>query len=85
MKEAVINTMNTDDNIIRVDVLENEVEARLLEDMLNKNDIPHILRSFHDSALDGIYQLQKGWGYIEAPEKYNNQIRQLLNDLRKGD
>ena len=74
-----------DKNFIKVATLENEIEARVIETMLKEKEIPYLLRSFYDSALNGIYQLQKGWGYIEAPEKYNKEIKKILIDLRKGD
>ena len=76
--------MNLDDDVVRIDTLENEVEARLIDAMLNKKGIPHIIRSFYDSALNGIYQLQKGWGYIEAPARFEKEIKRMLNDLRRS-
>jgi hypothetical protein len=65
----------------RVVVLENEVEARLLESVLTERSIPHVIVSYHDSAYDGLYQLQKGWGYVEAPERYGNLIKSIHRDL----
>lgn len=63
--------------------LTNEVEARLLAAMLQEAAIPHMVRSYHDSAYDGIFQSQFGWGRIEAPTEYHDQIRQMLDDLRE--
>jgi len=34
----------------KVDVLENEIEAQLLESILNERGIPHRIRSYHDTA-----------------------------------
>jgi hypothetical protein len=65
-------------------VLENEVEARLLESVLNERHIPHVIVSYHDSAYDGLYQLQKGWGYVEAPERYESLIKSIHRDLVSG-
>lgn len=63
--------------------LDNEIEARLLESILNEREIPHLMRSYHDTAYDGLFQTQKGWGVISAPESYREEIREILSDMRK--
>jgi hypothetical protein len=67
---------------VKVAVLENEIEARLLESILIQRDTPHLLRSYHDTAYDGLYQTQKGWGYVSAPAAYAEGIRAILEELR---
>ena len=62
--------------------LENSVEANLLDALLMEENIPHYIRSYGDLAYDGIYQLQKGWGCVEAPEEYRERIRTVLEELR---
>jgi len=62
-------------------VLENEIEARLLDSVLNERNIPHRVRSYHDSAYDGIYQAQKGWGVVLAPPQYQEEIESIYQDL----
>jgi hypothetical protein len=61
--------------------VENEVEARRIEGVLQDNKIPHMLRSYHDSAYDGLWQMQKGWGRIEAPAAYKDRIIEIYNDI----
>jgi len=70
------------DRFARIAVLENEFEAGLIDTILIEQDIPHVIRSYHDSALDGLFQAQKGWGCIEAAEEYKAAILELLDDLR---
>jgi len=65
--------------------LENEFEAQLLESILLERNIPHRLRSYHDTAFDGLFQTQKGWGYISAPEEHLEEIKEVISDLRKWD
>jgi hypothetical protein len=48
-------------------VLENEFEAQLRHPSCLKGIFPHLLRSYHDTAFDGLFQTQKGWGYVERP------------------
>jgi hypothetical protein len=65
----------------KIAVLENEIQARLLDSVLTERDIPHRLRSYHDSAYDGIFQAQKGWGIVQAPPEYKEEILTILSDL----
>ena len=69
----------------KVATLENEFEAQLLESILLERNIPHMLRSYYDTAFDGLFQTQKGWGYISAPEAYLAEIKEILSDLREKD
>ncbi len=62
--------------------LENEIKARLLESVLSAREIPHHIRSYHDSAYDGLFQLQKGWGHLIAPEAFEDEIKQIAADLK---
>jgi hypothetical protein len=71
------------EDYIKVATLDNEIEARLLESILDERDIPHRLRSYHDTAYDGLFQTQKGWGTINAPESYEDEIAEILSDVRK--
>jgi hypothetical protein len=65
--------------------LKNDIEARLLDAHLTDLGIPHVLESFHDSAYDGIFQVQMGWGHVRAPEEYREQILEVYDDLKKGE
>ena len=71
------------ENYIKAVILDNEIEASLLESILQERDIPHLMRSYHDTAYDGLYQTQKGWGVVNAPESYREEIKEILSDLRK--
>ncbi len=62
-------------------VLGNEIEARLMDSVLTERNIPHIMKSYHDSAYDGIFQAHKGWGHIEAPLEYLGEIITIHADL----
>jgi hypothetical protein len=65
----------------KIMILENEIEAGLLDSVLNERNIPHRIRSYHDSAYDGIYQAQKGWGVVLAPPEYEEEIQSIYEDL----
>lgn len=67
---------------IRIAVLENIIEAQIVESVLKDQGIPHRVRSFHDTAYDGLFQLQKGWGEIYAPLSRQEDIQDILKDIR---
>lgn len=61
--------------------LDNGIEAQLLKNLLQERNIPHVIKSNYDSAYDGLFQLQKGWGYVEAPAEYEKEIIEIYNDI----
>jgi len=68
---------------ISVLTLNNLQEAQLLEGFLTERDIPHLIRTNHDTAYDGIFQLQFGWGEVLTPKEYQDQVKQIYNDINK--
>lgn len=63
--------------------IRNEVEAGLVDAVLTERGIPHIMRSYYDSAYDGMFQTMKGtWGFVLAPQENVDEIRLLLEELR---
>jgi hypothetical protein len=71
------------EDYIKAVTLDNEIEAGLIESILKERGIPHRMRSYHDTAYDGLYQTQKGWGVVNAPESYREEIKEILSDLRE--
>jgi hypothetical protein len=67
---------------IKTAVLENEFEAQLMGSILREREIPHRIFSYHDTAYDGLYQTQLGWGYLTAPKAYKDEIEEILSELR---
>ena len=47
---------------VKVDILENEIEAQLLDSILNERNIPHHIQSYYDTVFDGLFQTQKRRG-----------------------
>jgi hypothetical protein len=59
----------------------NQFEAKLLDEILNEKNIPHIVRSYHDSAYDGLWQTPSGWGHLEAPLAYQEEILEIYSKM----
>ena len=71
------------DKLEKIAVLDNEVQAELVDSVLSERNIPHLMRSYHDSALDGIYQARSGWGHVEAPESCRDEILAIIDDIKR--
>ena len=69
------------DKTVKILVLNNAIEANLLDGLLNEKDIPHVIRSYHDSAYDGMFQLQYGWGQLDAPEEFRDEIISIFENM----
>lgn len=70
------------EDYVKVAVLEHEIEARLLASILRERDIPFRIRSYHDTAYDGLFQTQKGWGIVSAPSRNESAIMEIIDELR---
>jgi hypothetical protein len=66
---------------VKILMFKNEIEAMLLDEILTEKQIPHLIRSYHDSAYDGLWQSQSGWGHIEAEEEYRDEILSTYNHM----
>ncbi len=62
-------------------MFQNEIEAMLLDEILTEKQIPHIIRSYHDSAYDGLWQTPSAWGHIEGPAEYTDEILSTYNEM----
>ncbi len=71
-------------DVIKIAVIENAIEAQLLTSLLQQFGIPHHLHSYHDTAYDGLFQLQRGWGEVRGPRQRQSQILEILADIRRA-
>ena len=66
---------------VKILMFKNEIESLLLDEILTEKQIPHVIRSYHDSAYNGLWQTQSGWGHIEAPEEFSDEILKIYNEM----
>lgn len=62
-------------------VFYNEIEAHLLSGLLHERNIDHMIRTYHDSAYDGLWQSQNGWGDLIADEKDKDEILRIYSEM----
>jgi hypothetical protein len=68
----------------KVDILESEIEAQLLDSILNERSIPHRIQSYQDTAYNGLFQAQKGWGHVSCPRYWSEEVGAILSEIRKA-
>ena len=66
----------------KIAVLNTEVEAQVLGSMLEQHEIPHLIKTYRDSAYDGLFEGQRGWGHVETAEANADEALALLNTMR---
>lgn len=71
------------EDFVKILILENEIESKLLDGILNEKGIPHFIRSYHDTAYDGLFQMVTGWGEILAPSSYKEVIEEIVKEIRR--
>lgn len=66
---------------VKILIIKNQVEASLLDEILKERDIPHIIKSYHDLAYDGLWQTPTAWGQLDAPEEFKEEILKLYEEM----
>jgi hypothetical protein len=70
------------ESFIRIAALENVTESQLIASILDERGIPHRIRSFHDTAYDGLFQAHMGWGEVHAPKAFKEEILEVIQAIR---
>jgi hypothetical protein len=64
----------------KIAILDDEVQAEVVDSALSALDIPHIMVCYHDAAFDGLFRAS--WGHVEAPGHFKDQILTIIGDLK---
>jgi hypothetical protein len=70
-------------NLSRVCILENRFEADVIGDALGKEDITFIIKEFRDTAYDGLFIPQLGWGEILVSDKETKRAEDIIDSIRR--
>jgi hypothetical protein len=73
-----------DDRFKKIAVAENQFEADLITQTLADEGIPCLIRTYHDTAYDGLFITQKGWAAVMVPEDAAPQADAIITELRQG-
>jgi type III secretory pathway lipoprotein EscJ len=59
---------------------ENEVEANVIKSVLEEQGIYAEIKSFHDTAYDGLFQSQYGWGVIRVSDADFTEAQKIVKE-----
>jgi rubrerythrin len=68
----------------KICVLEDRFEGDLVTAALQREGIPAIIREYKDTAYDGIYIPQKGWGCVMVPEKWEVRATEIIHEVEQA-
>ena len=66
-------------DMVRIHTVENRFEADLLVQALRQENIPVLLRRFEETAYDGLFITQMGWGALLVPGDYEEKAARVVN------
>ncbi|MDR3288237.1 MAG: hypothetical protein LBT22_02280 [Peptococcaceae bacterium] len=66
----------------RLAILRHQIEAQLLEEILQEQNIPYYIKTLYSDAYGGLFQVGGRWGALYAPRKFQKEIDDILEDLR---
>jgi hypothetical protein len=69
---------------VKVGTVENRFEGDRISHALNEAEIPYLVKSFLDTAYNGLYIPQKGWGVIRVPEEFREEAERLIAEVKKS-
>ncbi|MBI5605677.1 MAG: DUF2007 domain-containing protein [Deltaproteobacteria bacterium] len=61
--------------------LDNRFQADLLTDALGKAEIPFLVKEYKDTAYNGLFVTQKGWGTVMVEETRLEEARTITQEL----
>jgi type III secretory pathway lipoprotein EscJ len=63
---------------------ENEAEANVIKSVLEEHGIYAEIKSFRDTAYDGLFQSQYGWGLIRVSETDFTEAQRIIEEWRNA-
>jgi hypothetical protein len=69
---------------IKAGIVENRFEGDRISQSLREAEIPFMIKSFLDTAYDGLYVPQKGWGMVLVPETFAEDAEKIISEVKKN-
>ena len=68
----------------KLTALENRFEADVVSEALSREGVRHVVRTFEDSAYDGLFVTQKGYGIILVEEEDFARAEEIVKDIKEA-
>jgi hypothetical protein len=77
------NMVEKMDQWVKAGTVENRFEGDRISQALREAGIPFLIKSFLDTAYDGLYIPQKGWGVVMVSEQNKGEAEKLISEVKK--
>jgi hypothetical protein len=67
---------------VNAGVIESRFEGDRVFQALQDAKIPFLMKSFLDTAYDGLYLPQKGWGRVMVPEECRDEAERIIKEIQ---
>ena len=75
--------MEAKDQWVKAGTVENRFEGDRISQTLQEAGIPFLIKSFLDTAYDGLYIPQKGWGIVMVSGKNKEEAERLITEVKR--
>ena len=69
---------------VKAGIVENRFEGDRVSQALGEAGIPFLVKSFLDTAYDGLYIPQKGWGAVMVPENFEEEAGKVISEVKRS-
>jgi len=81
--QYIMKLMEPNDQWVKAGAIENRFEGDRISQVLHEAGIPFLIKSFLDTAYDGLYIPQKGWGIVMVSEQNKEEAERLISEIKK--
>ena len=78
-----MNLMEAAEQWVKAGTVENRFEGDRISQALQEAGIPFLIKSFLDTAYDGLYIPQKGWGMVMVSGKDREEAEKLIDEVKR--
>jgi hypothetical protein len=75
--------MESTEQWVKAGTVENRFEGDRISQVLQEAGIPFLIKSFLDTAYDGLYIPQKGWGIVMVSKKDQKEAARLVLEVKR--
>jgi len=68
---------------VKAGIVETRFEGDRISKALEEAGIPFLIKSYLDTAYDGLYLPQKGWGAVLVPEESCEEGKRIISEVKK--
>ena len=79
----IMRMMEAMEQWVKAGTVENRFEGDRISQVLHEAGIPFLIKSFLDTAYDGLYIPQKGWGIVMVSKKDKEEAERLISEVKK--